>query len=124
MSLRKAGVIHFTRMSLLGYVMVFGGLLTGSVGDIAAYWGGSDTKTLNPLQGVGFGIETLAILAVCAGSFLLGQAAKLVWWQRWLLYLMLPAAISGGIITGYIPHGLMLPITLIWALIGLFQTGE
>src|SRR5919109_2075841 len=69
-ALRRARVIPFTRTGSIGYAMVFGGFVIGCIGDVGAYWGGHDTQTLTTLQGIGFGIETLAILAVGIGRIL------------------------------------------------------
>jgi hypothetical protein len=101
--------------------VVLVGLVGALVGDVVAYWGGSGDISESPVQGVGFTFEMLAVLAVLIGSVLYGKATlgggAAPRWAAWLLVIAGPA-VPAVLLTGYIPHGAVLPFSL--AMVGCF----
>ena len=96
-------------------------LVAALIGDILAYWGGTD---LGILQGLGFMLEGLALLAVLVSSAFYGRVTLrtnvVPRWSAWLLILAGPAAVLGAFLTGYVPHGAVLPFSSAVAIVGLF----
>ena len=96
-------------------------LVAALIGDVVAYWGGTD---LGDLQGLGFTLEVLALLAVLVSSGFYGRATLrshvVPRWSTWLLILAGPAAVLGVFVTGYVPHGAVLPFSLAVAVVGFF----
>lgn len=96
-------------------------LVAALIGDLVAYWGGTD---LGDLQGLGFTLEVLALLAVLVSSAFYGRATLrsnvVPRWSAWLLILAGPAAVLGVFVIGYVPHGAVLPFSLAMAVVGFF----
>ncbi len=104
--------------------IVFLALVLALAGDIVAYWGGSGPIEDSPLQGLGFTLEMLAVLAVLTGGTLYGRTLlrgdAVPGWVAWCLIAAGPAAIPMVYLTGYIPHGALLPFSLAMAVAGYF----
>ena len=85
------------------------GLITAAVGDVGAYWGGSDPDTFAAIQGFAFMMEMLSILTILIGSVLYGiatlRAGVLPRWCGWLLIAATPSAILTTAAVTYVPHG-------------------
>lgn len=117
------------RLEMVGLRWSMVGLITAAVGDVGAYWGGSDPDGFAAIQGIAFMVEMLAILVILVGSVLYGiatlRAGVLPRWCGWLLIAAGPTAIPTTAVVTYAPHGTMLPISLTWAAIGflLFVAG-
>ena len=96
-------------------------MIVALLGDVVAYWGGTD---LGVLQGLGFMLEGLALLAVLVCSAFYGRvtlrANVVPRWSAWLLVLAGPTAVVGALVTGYVPHGVVLPFSLAVAVVGFF----
>lgn len=105
------------RVMLVGLVLALGG-------DIVAYWGGSEDISESPVQGLGFTFEMLGVLAVLIGSMLYGRVtlrgSAVPDWAAWLLVIAGPAAVPVTFLTGYIPHGAVLPFSIAVAVVGYF----
>lgn len=101
--------------------VLLGALVVALIGDIVAYWGGTD---LGDLQGLGFTLESLALLAVLVSSAFYGRVTLrsniVPRWSAWLFILAGPAAVLGFLVTGYLPHGAVLPFSLAVAVVGFF----
>jgi hypothetical protein len=114
--------VRGVRLESVGFRWSLAGLITAAVGDVGAYWGGSDPDTFAAIQGVGFTLELLAILIILVSSVLYGvatlRAGVLPRWYGWLLITATPTAILTTAVVTYVPHGTMLPISLTWAVIG------
>ncbi len=99
-------------------------LVVASIGDVVAYWGGAAPAAISELQGLGFTLESLALLAVLVGSAFYGRETLrsniVPGWSAWLLILAGPAAVLGFLVTGYLPHGAVLPFSLAVAVVGCF----
>ena len=110
------------RLEAVGFRCSMIGLITAAVGDVGAYWGGSDPEEFAAIQGIGFLMEMLAILVILVGSVLYGiatlRAGVLPHWCGWLLIAAGATAIPIAAVVTYVPHGTMLPISLTWAVIG------
>jgi hypothetical protein len=110
------------RLETVGFRWSVAGLITAAVGDVGAYWGGSDADTFAAIQGFAFAMEMPAVLAILIGSVLYGiatlRARVLPRWCGWLLIAAAPTAILTTAVVTYVPHGTMLPISLAWAVIG------
>ncbi len=100
------------------------GLSLALLGDIGAYWGGSGDISESPFQGAAFSFEMLAVLVVLVSSVFYGmvtlRADTVPRWIAWLLIIAGPAAVLGVLLTGYIPHGAVLPLSLAVAVVGCF----
>ncbi len=100
------------------------GLLLALLGDIGAYWGGSGNISASLFQGAAFSFEMLAVLVVLVSSVFYGvvtlRANAVPRWVAWLLVIAGPAAVLGVLLTGYIPHGAILPLSLALAVAGCF----
>ena len=108
------------RLDRVGQVALVIGLLLGAVGAFGAYWRPSWSSDGE----VGQTIETLGLLVVLVGSVLYGVAVLLVGslprWCGWLLVIAGPAAVVDTFYgVYYIPHGTMLPISVVWAAVGI-----
>ena len=105
------------RVLLVGLVVALGG-------DIVAYWGGSGDISKSPVQGLGFTVEMLAVLVALIGSVVYGRvtlhANSVPSSAAWLLMIAGPAAIPVVFLTGYIPHGAVLPLSVAIAVTGYF----
>ncbi len=119
-ALQSGGV----RRERLWFWVVLVGLVLALGGDIVAYWGGSGDISESPVQGLGFTFEMLAILAVLIGSVLYGRVTlrgdAVPGWTAWLLVIAGPAAVPVVFLTSYIPHGAVLPFSLVMAIVGCF----
>ncbi len=108
----------------LWFRVVLGGLSLALVGDVVAYWGGSGDISDSPAQGLGFTFEMLAVLVVLIGSVFYGRVtlrgSVVPNWAAWLLVIAGPAAIPVVLLTKYIPHGAVLPLSLAMAVVGYF----
>jgi hypothetical protein len=97
-------------------------------GDIVAYWGGSGDISESPVQGLGFTIEMLAVLVVLIGSVFYGRitlhVGSVPGLAAWMLMLAGPFAVPGVFLTGYIPHGAVLPFSLAIAVTGYFLSAR
>ena len=104
--------------------VVLVGLVIALVGDVVAYWGGSGDISESPVQGLAFTVEMLAVLVMLIGSVCYGRVTlrgdALPGWAAWLLLIAGPAAIPVVFLTGYIPHGAVLPFSLAMAVVGYF----
>jgi hypothetical protein len=104
------------RREEIWFRMVFIALALALAGDILAYWGGSGPIEASPLQGLGFMVEMLAVLAVLIGAMVYGRTTLrgdvVPGWVAWFLIASGLAAIPMVYLTGYIPHGAMLPFSL------------
>ncbi len=104
--------------------VVLAGLVVALAGDIVAYWGGSGDISESPVQGLGFTIEMLGILAMLIGSLFYGRVTlhgdAVPDWVAWLLMVAGPAAVPVVFLTNYIPHGAVLPFSLAMAIGGYF----
>ena len=102
--------------------VVLVGLVGALVGDVVAYWGGSGDISESPVQGLGFTFEMLAVLAVLIGSVPYGRATlgggAVPRWAAWPLVVAGPAAVPAVLLTGYVPHGAVLPFSLAMAIVG------
>ncbi len=111
-----------TRWERTWYRVVLLGLVVALMGDILAYWGGSGDISESPVQGLGFTVEMLAVLAVLIGSVFYGRVTLrgnvISNWAAWLLVIAGPAAIPVVFLTRYIPHGAVLPLSLALAVVG------
>ena len=118
----QSGVV---RREKLWFRVVLVGLVGALLGDVVAYWGGSGDISESPAQGLGFTFETLAVLAVLIGSVLYGGATlggdAVPRWATWVLVISGPAAVPAVLLTGYIPHGAVLPFSLAMAMVGCFR---
>jgi len=118
----QSGVV---RREKLWFRVVLVGLVGALLGDVVAYWGGSGDISESPAQGLGFTFETLAVLAVLIGSVLYGGATlggdAVPRWAAWVLVISGPAAVPAVLLTGYIPHGAVLPFSLAMAMVGCFR---
>ena len=108
------------RLERVAFVALVVGLGLGAVGDFGAYWRPSWS---GPGGDLGQTAEMLALVVVLVGSFLYGIAMLLAGglprWCGWLLVLAGPAAVVDTLYGVYfIPHGTMLPISIVWAAIG------
>ena len=45
-------------------------------------------------------------------------------WAAWLLTLAMPLGVPVALMVIYVPHGLVLPYSVTWSLVGLFRTVE
>ena len=103
-------------VALAGWVMV----LVGLVGD---YWVGDAFGDI--LHNLSFLVETLGILVVLIGSLLVGLAARrtglLPRSAAWSLILALPLAIVGLVLTGHLPSGPMLGVSVASIIVGSVQ---
>jgi hypothetical protein len=85
------------RLEMVGFRWSMVGLITAAVGDVGAYWGGSDPDGFAAIQGIAFMVEMLAILVILVGSVLYGiatlRAGVLPRWCGWLLIAAGPTAI-------------------------------
>ncbi len=108
------------RRERLWFRVVLAGLVLALVGDLVAYWGGSGDISESPVQGLGFTFEMLAVLAVLIGSVFYGRvtlrANAVPKWVAWLLIIAGPAAIPVVFLVAYIPHGAVLPFSLVLAI--------
>ncbi len=108
----------------LWFHLVLISLALALAGDIVAYWGGSGPIQDSPLQGLGFTVEMLAVLAVLIGIMVYGRMTlrgdAVPGWVAWGLIAAGPAAVPMVYLTGYIPHGAMLPFSLGMAVVGYF----
>ena len=104
--------------------VVLAGLVVALAGDIVAYWGGSGDISESPVQGMGFTIEMLGILAMLIGSLFYGRVTlrgdAVPDWVACLLMVAGPAAVPVVFLTNYIPHGAVLPFSLAMAIVGYF----
>lgn len=102
--------------------VVLAGLVVALAGDIVAYWGGSGDISESPVQGMGFTIEMLGVLAMLIGSVFYGRVTlrgdAVPDWVAWLLMVAGPAAVPVVFLTNYIPHGAVLPFSLAMAIVG------
>ncbi len=112
------------RRERLWFRVVLAGLVLALLGDVVAYWGGSGDISESPVQGLGFTFEMLAVLAVLIGSVFYGRvtlrADAVPKWVAWLLTIAGPAAILVVFLVNYIPHGAVLPFSLVFAIVGYF----
>ena len=104
-----------------GFRVIAGGLSFGMAGDILAYWGGS-SDDFTVVQKVGFGAELLALLVLLVGSVVYGIATlRTGAMSKWIATLLVLGGVAGvpvGLAVGYVPHGVLLPFTLVWAVFG------
>ena len=73
------------------------------------------------MQGLGFAVEMLGVGAALIGSMPYGRAAlrsPVPAWAAWPLVPAAPAAVPTGLLTGYIPHGAVLPLSFATAVLG------
>ncbi|WP_255196951.1 hypothetical protein [Halorarius litoreus] len=129
-ALLLVGVVGFHRTYARGGSRVvtgsFGvtvlGLLVALCGDVAAYWGGRGTG-FTPVQSGGFAVELVGLLGVVLATSLYGVAlARMGLVARrvaWLLGLSAPLAVAGTLAFGYVPHGTVLPLAVVWAVLAL-----
>lgn len=112
------------RRERMWFRLVVGGLVLALVGDVVAYWGGRGDISESPVQGLGFTVEMLAVLVVLIGSVFYGRITLrenvIPNWAAWLFPIAGPTAILVVLLTGYIPHGAMLPFSLATAVAGYF----
>lgn len=68
------------------------------------------------MQGLGFTAEMLAVLVVLISSAFYGRIMRrenvIPTWAAWLVLIAGPTAILVVFLTGYIPHGAVLPFSL------------
>ena len=106
----------------LWFRLVVGGLGLALAGDVVAYWGGRGDISESPVQGLGFTVEMLAVLVVLVSSVFYGRIMQrgnvIPTWVAWLFPLAGPTAIPAVWLTGYIPHGAILPLSLAVAIAG------
>ena len=76
------------------------------------------------MQGPGFTVEMLAVLVVLISSVFYGRIMRretvIPTWAAWLFPIAGPTAILVVLLTGYIPHGAVLPFSLAVAIAGYF----
>lgn len=73
------------------------------------------------MQGLGFAVEMLGVGAALIGSMPYGRAAlrgHVPAWAAWPLVLAAPAAVPTGVLTGYIPHRAVLPLSVATGVLG------
>lgn len=102
--------------------VMLGGLGLALTGDLVAYWGGDGDISESPVQGLGFTVEMLAVLVVLISSVFYGRITLreqvIPRWAAWLFPIAGPAAILVVFLTGYVPHGAVLPLSLAMAVTG------
>lgn len=112
------------RRERTSFRVLLGGLVIALAGDIVAYWGGRGDISESPVQGLGFTVEMLAVLVVLIGSVFYGRITLhqnvIPNWAAWLFPIAGPSAILAVLLTGYIPHGAVLPFSLATAVAGYF----
>ena len=101
-------------------------LIVATVADAVSYWGISLPGPLGEsLWGGGFGVEILAVLAVLVSTTLYGLVSLRLrvvpLWASIPLAGIIPicVAILSGVTT-YVPNGVVVPMSLIWASIGIW----
>ena len=98
-------------------------LVVGAVTDAIAYWGVTGPES-NPIQGMAFMIELVALLVILVGLTLYGIATLerglLPRWLAWLILLSGPAGIWLSIsVIGYVPNGTLFPMAIAWITLGI-----
>jgi hypothetical protein len=102
------------RVTRVGRRLLLAGIVVGLIGDVIAYWGGTDQLTT--LSGVGFGlVESPALLVVTAAMIVYGIGLRreemTPHWVPWSLIAggVLSIPVSFLVVT-YLPHGILLTI--------------
>jgi hypothetical protein len=118
------------RLERLGFWLTVGGLVVATVGDIGAYWGGlgQDASGFTQVQKTAYGVEGSGLLLILIGAVTLGigtlKARVVSRWAAWLLTLAMPLGVPVALVVMYVPHGLVLPYSVTWSLIGWLRTVE
>lgn len=101
-------------------------LIVATVADGISYWGISLPGPVgDSLWGGGFGVEILAVLVVLVSTTVYGVVSLRLrvvpLWASVLLAVIFPicVAILAGVTT-YVPNGVVVPMSLIWASIGVW----
>ncbi len=107
--------------------MLWWGLLLAAAGDFATYWGVSvGGRAGQVLWSNGFGVEILAnVFLLIPGTTLFAAGAvtrrQLPWWAGLLLLAWIPmCAVILVHVTAYVPNAVIVPLSLIWALVGVW----
>jgi hypothetical protein len=99
-------------------------LIVAAVGDGMSYWGISLPEPVGEfLWGGGFGVELLALLVVLVSTTIYGivsiRIRVIPMWSAVLLAAIIPIGFfSLAGLTFYLPNGVVVPISIIWASIG------
>ena len=100
-------------------------LIVAAVGDAMSYWGVSLPEPGDVLRGVGFMVETLTLFVVLAATTAYGivsiRIRVIPIWSAVLLTAIIPIlwfSLAG--LTWYIPNGVVVPMSVIWAAIGVW----
>lgn len=98
-------------------------LIVAAVGDAMSYWGVSLPEPGDILWGVGFMVETLTLFVVLASTTVYGivsiRIRVIPLWSAMLLTAIIPIlwfSLAG--LTWYLPNGVVVPMSIIWASIG------
>lgn len=105
-----------SRAGRLGFWLVIGGLTVALLGDVASYW--SHGTALSMLWGPGFMIEMLGLLAALVGTIVVAVHQLRQGTRTAAAALMVGAltAVPAAFVVGYVPHGLVLPLTFALAI--------
>jgi hypothetical protein len=101
---------------------ICGAVVAALVGDFASYWGVSLTGRLGQLLwGGGFVLEMLALLVLMVGMAVYGVAAARTGRVSRTVGALLSGAVLAVIptvvfVTNYVPNGIVLPLSLAWAI--------
>jgi hypothetical protein len=100
-------------------------LIVAAVGDGMSYWGVSLPEPGDVLWGLGFMVETLTLLVVLVSTTIYGivsiRIRVIPIWSAVLLTAILPIlwfSLAG--LTWYLPNGVVVPMSIIWASIGVW----
>lgn len=115
-----------SRWELWTWRLMWASLLVAAAGDFASYWGVSVPGPVGAsLWGGGFGVELLAAAVLLVSTTIYGIVSLrlriLPVWASILLIAVIPLAIlTLGNVVAYIPNGFAVPLSIIWALIGVW----
>lgn len=103
------------RLARGGRRLLVAALGLGLVGDLLAYWGGTDQSDFTLVSSIGFGlIEIPALLLTVVGMLVYGvglvreRGAR--FWPGWCLLAGGLLAFPGAIVITYVPHGVLVTI--------------
>jgi hypothetical protein len=105
-------------------------LIVAGVGDAISYWGISLPDPVgHSLWGGGFLVEILAMLVVLGATTLYGivglRQRVLPLWASVLLTAIVPIGVlTLAIVTTYVPNAVVVPLSIIWAAIGVWVLAE
>ena len=103
------------RLARLGRGLLVVALAVGLVGDLLAYWGGTDQSDFTMVSSIGFGlIEIPALLLTVVGMVVYGlgllRERGVRCWPGWVLVAGGALALPGAFVITYVPHGVLVTI--------------